>query len=223
MAVNDAWTFPARLVVVADRDYIGDDARWLALIEAIGTAAAGMPVAIQVRAKGITPVEAADLATRARAVVPANVLLLLNGDAALAARLGYAGAHWPEHDIPAARPALALAYYSAAAHSAEAAARAERGGADVVLFGAVYAPGSHPGEGAGVEALRAAVQATALPVIALGGILPQHVAECMATGAFGVAAVSGVLGAPDVHAAIEAYLGAIDETINTSRTQGAVR
>lgn len=215
MAVTDvrATSFPARLIVVADRDYIGKDARWLALIEEVGAAALGRPVAIQVRAKGVTPEEAGDLATRARAVVPLDVPLLLNGDAVLAGRLGFSGVHWPEDVVPTSPPIDSLAWHSAAVHSVEAAARAEQGGADIVLFGAVYAPGSHEGVGAGLDAMRTVIASTRVPVFALGGILPQHVADCIAAGAVGVAAVSGVLGAPDVRAAVDAYLHDLDEAM----------
>ena len=206
-------SFPAHLIVVADREYIGNDARWLALIEEVGAAALGRPVAIQVRAKGVTPDEASDLAARARAVMPLDVPLLLNGDAALAARLGFSGVHWPEDIVPASPPVDTLTWHSAAVHSVDAAARAERGGADIVLFGAVYAPGSHEGTGAGLDAMRAVIESTRVPVFALGGILPRHVADCIAAGAVGVAAVSGVLGAPDVRAAVDAYLHELDEAM----------
>ena len=78
-----------------------------------------------------------------------------------------------------------------------------------VVFGAVYAPGSKPGEGVGVAALEAAVRATQLPVVAIGGIQPEQIGECIRAGASGIAVVSGILGAQDVHAAIERYVHAI--------------
>ncbi|TAJ19223.1 MAG: thiamine phosphate synthase [Dehalococcoidia bacterium] len=199
-----ASTFP-RLIVVADRDYVADDERWLALIAEIAMHTASRPVAIQVRMKGASRAKAGVLAAHVRQVIPRGVPLLLNGEAALAARLGYSGVHWPEEDIPAARPSYPLAFRSAAVHSVEAARRAECAGADLAVFGAVYAPGSKPGTGAGAEALSAVARATALPVFAIGGIHPQHVAECLRAGAYGVAVVSGILGAPDVRAAVDLY------------------
>ncbi len=210
MAVSaNAYPFPARLVVVADRDYVGDDDRWLALIKEIAAAAVGRPVVIQVRAKGVSRSHASELAARAREAVPGDVPLLLNGDAALAEHLGYSGVHWPEADIPASRPPQALAWRSAAVHSIEAARVAEQAGADFAVFGAVYAPGSKPGDGVGVEALRAVACTTSLPVFAIGGIHPEQVAECVRAGAAGVAAVSGILGAPDVRAALDRYCEAL--------------
>lgn len=200
-----ASAFPARLIVVADRDYVADDERWLMLIAEIAAHAAGHPVAIQVRMKGASRAKAGVLAARVREMVPRGVPLLLNGEATLAERLGYSGVHWPEDDIPAAPPPHPLAFRSAAVHSVEAARRAERAGADLAVFGAVYAPGSKPGTGAGVDALSAVARATALPVFAIGGIHPQQVAECLRAGAYGVAVVSGILGAPDIRAAVDLY------------------
>lgn len=200
-----ASAFPARLIVVADRDYVADDERWLALIAEIAAHTAGHPVAIQVRMKGASRARAGVLAARVREIVPRAVPLLLNGEAALAARLGYSGVHWPEDDIPAAPPPHPLAFRSAAVHSVAAARRAERAGADLAVFGAVYAPGSKPGTSVGVEALNAVTRVTSLPIFAIGGIHPQHVAECLSAGAYGVAVVSGILGAPDVPAAVDRY------------------
>lgn len=201
--------FPARLLVVADLDYVGDEARWLAVLAEAGAAAAGRPVAIQMRAKHVEGAEAGALTARAREIVPHDVPLLLNGEAALAARLGYSGVHWPEDDIPAAPPPYPLAFRSAAVHSVEAARRAERAGADLAVFGAVYAPGSKPGGGVGVAALSAVVRATSLPIFAIGGIHPEQVAECLSAGAYGVAAVSGILGARDLRAAVDRYCEAL--------------
>ena len=217
MAVS-AQHFPARLLVVADRDYVDDDERWLALIAEVAAAAIDRPVAIQVRAKSVRTAERDVLAARARDAVPLDVPLLLNGAEALAERLGYSGVHWPEDDIPTVRPAHPLAFRSAAVHSIEAARRAEAAGADLVVFGAVYAPGSKPGAGVGLEALRAVIAATSLPVFAIGGIHPEQVADCLRAGAAGIAVVSGILGAPDVRAAIDRYLHAIDEVSKTTQS-----
>lgn len=202
--------FPARLLVVVDLDYAGDEARWLALLGKAGTAAAGRPVAVQVRAKQANRGEASARAARAREAVPRNVPLLLNGPVAVAERLGYSGVHWPEADIPDARPAHPIAFRSASVHSLAAARRAGAAGADLVLFGPVYPPGSHPGEGVGLDALREVAGAVSVPVFAIGGVGPAQVADCLHAGAAGVAVVSGILGAPDARAAIDAYLAAIE-------------
>ena len=101
-----------RLLVIADRDYVHDDDRWLALIAEIGAVAPPGLVAIQVRAKGATPADGEMLAAYARQAVPFHVPLFLNGDAALAERLGYTGVHWPEADIPETAAFQALPFRS---------------------------------------------------------------------------------------------------------------
>ena len=81
----------------------------------------------------------------------------------------------------------------------------------------MFAPGSHAGTGLGLPALREAAQVTDLPVIAIGGIGVEQVEACIEAGARGVAVVSGVLGAPDVGAAVEAYLAAINGSLEGMR------
>jgi thiamine-phosphate pyrophosphorylase len=63
-------------------------------------------------------------------------------------------------------------------------------GADYVLFGTVFPTLSKPGQGAaGLDALSRCVRATAVPVLAVGGVVPERLAEVVATGASGVAAI----------------------------------
>lgn len=79
-------------------------------------------------------------------------------------------------------------------HSPEEAAAAEESGADYVLFGHIYATASKEGLAPrGTEALRRVVEATSLPVVAIGGIRPDNTADVLATGCAGIAVLSGVL------------------------------
>jgi thiamine-phosphate diphosphorylase len=63
--------------------------------------------------------------------------------------------------------------------------------ADYLLFGTVFGGGSKPAAApiAGLAALREAVAATAVPVVAIGGITPERARACVAAGAAGVAAI----------------------------------
>jgi thiamine monophosphate synthase len=63
-------------------------------------------------------------------------------------------------------------------------------GADYGLFGSVYETASKPGlPPAGLRALRAAVAASAVPVIAIGGIDVEGAEACAREGAAGIAAI----------------------------------
>jgi len=64
--------------------------------------------------------------------------------------------------------------------------------ADYLLFGTVFGGGSKPATAplAGLGALRDAAAATAVPVVAIGGITPERARACVAVGAAGVAAIS---------------------------------
>jgi thiamine-phosphate pyrophosphorylase len=72
----------------------------------------------------------------------------------------------------------------------EAIAAAAAGGLDYLLFGTVFPTASKPGRGAtGVSALADVVAATAVPVLAVGGVTPDNVGEVAAAGAAGFAAI----------------------------------
>lgn len=83
-------------------------------------------------------------------------------------------------------------------HSLEAARLKEKAGADYLFFGHVFVTGSKPGlEPSGLKKLEAISEATALPVIAIGGITPERVKSCIRSGASGIAVLSGLYEAED--------------------------
>jgi thiamine-phosphate diphosphorylase len=67
-------------------------------------------------------------------------------------------------------------------------------------------PGARPA--LGFEALRAAVERTARPMWALGGLRPEHARQVRDSGAQGMAVLSGVFGAVDAAEAATRYLEA---------------
>jgi thiamine-phosphate pyrophosphorylase len=114
-------------------------------------------------------------------------------DVALAA--GAHGVHLRGDSLPASR-ARTMAPRSfligRSVHDADEARRVtEDGGLDYLVFGPVFDTSSKPGRsGAGVEALRAVVSGTVVPVLAVGGITQDRVATVSAAGAAGFAAIS---------------------------------
>lgn len=99
----------------------------------------------------------------------------------------------------------------ASIHSASEAVAAERDGATWVVAGHVYATGSHEGmPGRGVSLVSDVARSTTLPCIAIGGVRPEYVAALRDAGAYGVAAITGIWGAPSAEAAASDYLSHYD-------------
>lgn len=77
-------------------------------------------------------------------------------------------------------------------HSLAEASRARRDGADFVVFGPVFATASKRqyGEAQGLTNLaRVSAELAPFPVLALGGVTSDNVADCVRAGAHGVAAI----------------------------------
>ena len=95
-------------------------------------------------------------------------------------------------------------------HCLQTATLAERAGADYLGTGALRSTSTKPDSRViGLDGLRAVVEATRLPVVAIGGIRPDDVPAVRQAGAVGVAVASAVLQAPDVKGAAEAFLRAL--------------
>jgi len=86
---------------------------------------------------------------------------------------------------------------------AEAAAAATGGGIDYLVFGTTFSTPSKPGRaGAGVEALAAVVAATSVPVLAVGGVAVNRLADVARSGAAGFAAIGLFTGDAKVQAVL---------------------
>ena len=210
-----AITDDARL---ADARFLDDAA---ALLEA-----GGSDVALHLRGRGTTAARLHELALALQPVARASgAKLLVNDrvDVALVAHMDGVQLREDSLDARIARRLLgAHALIGVSRHAATIETEAE---ADFVVFGAVYATASHPGHAAaGLAALRDVAskrrpsralgqQASerAVPLIAIGGITAERVAEVLAAGAYGVAAIRGIWErageAAGIGERVEEYLG----------------
>lgn len=139
--------------------------------------------------------------------------LLINSNITLSWELG-TGAHLPGGNSPEqARNILNEgALCGVSVHSIEEAQLAAAGGADYLVFGSVFETNSHPGAApAGLERLHEVVQATSLPVFAVGGIDAERAKSCREAGAYGVAVISAIWKASDVVAAARGLQAAVNE------------
>lgn len=158
--------------------------------------------AIHLREKRRTAAELfAAVETLLRAGVPrAKLIVNDRADVAMAARVG--GVHLAHHSLPVQalrqmhgeRQVLRI---GRSVHGAAEARIAARDGADYVFFGHVYHSASKAELPArGIAALAEVTGSVAIPVIAIGGIAPQHVPELLQHGAAGIAVMSGIWEAP---------------------------
>ncbi|UOR10500.1 thiamine phosphate synthase [Halobacillus amylolyticus] len=91
-------------------------------------------------------------------------------------------------------------------HSINEAQQAEKEGADYVMFGHIYSTSSKPGkEPQGLKGLVELTDSVTLPVIAIGGINPEHALDIRKAGATGIAVISGLLDADDVVKQYQSY------------------
>ncbi len=120
-------------------------------------------------------------------------LLLISGRADLALAADLDGTHLPADEIPAAllrqRFGSRLLLGRSTHHPDEVAA-ARKDGVDYVTFGPVFATPSKAryGDPPGLAGLEQAAR-QGLPVLALGGMMPENLARAAAAGAAGVAAI----------------------------------
>jgi thiamine-phosphate pyrophosphorylase len=211
-----------RLMMVAD----ARRARW-PLPSLVAHAVAGGVDAVYARNSGALPeAQAAAIAALRERIgieseaadaadgVSAPWALLINGDPERARALGV-GLHLRERDIsPAAARALLgpEMLIGKAVHDAVGASRAA--GADYLLAGHVYPSPSKPGmPPLGLTGLTEIVAAAPCPVLAIGGITPERVAEVIGAGAHGVAVIGAIAEADNPRAAAAALRTALDAAL----------
>jgi len=125
------------------------------------------------------------------ASVSVPVIIISRCDVALAS--GAAGVNLPESDISVADARLLLGrrLVGRSVHSIAGAKLAESDGADFVIFGPVWASASHPGATpAGLVALELVTRVIRIPVLAIGGVTEERIAEVHGAGAAGYAAIA---------------------------------
>ena len=159
---------------------------------------------VQYRAKAGVPIELVRLMhARTHAV---GAALIVNDD--LEAALEADGWHGGQedlamHDVAALRTRLNGRIFGVSCDDAKLAETAYRAGADYVGVGpfAATATKSDAGTAIGVVGVRAVASATSLPVVAIGGIDAENLAEVAASGAAMAAVISAIARAPDPAAA----------------------
>jgi 8-oxo-dGTP diphosphatase len=118
--------------------------------------------------------------------------VLVNADVALAREIGADGVHLTAERLRASSGRPDLPWCGASCHSGEELRRAEALGVDFVVLGPVIATPSHPGSvPLGWERFREIAAGAAVPVYALGGMVPPDLERALSCGGHGLAMVRG--------------------------------
>ena len=187
-----------------------------AALDAVAAAvSAGAPV-VQVRAKDCTDRVFHDFARAVVEVCAAGgATCLVNDRVDIALAVGADGTHLGADDLPlaAARRVAGPGHLlGGTARDPIRAAELVAQGADYLGVGPAWPTTTKTGlpDAIGPAGIRAVAEAVDVPVIAIGGVTAERVAELLAAGATGVAVVGAVSAAADPGAATRALLAALD-------------
>ncbi len=136
------------------------------------------------------------------ALAGSGVPLIVNDDVEAAIAIGVDGVHVGQSDMPVAEvrrligPDMILGL---SIGSVELANALDPSVIDYVGVGPVFPTSTKPGHppAIGFQGLVAVAAASPVPVVGIGGLKLQHVADTLATGAVGLAVVSAICGQPD--------------------------
>ena len=166
---------------------------------------------VQLREKSLPPIELHSLAKELRGRCrEAGCLFIVNDRVDLALAVEADGVHVGQDDLPARearrllRPGMLL---GVSTHDEDQARRARDDGADYIAVGSMFPTGSKPGfRLVGPELLRRVRPDIAVPLVAIGGITVDNVAEVIRAGADAVAVISAVCAASDPTAATRSFM-----------------
>jgi thiamine-phosphate pyrophosphorylase len=144
-----------------------------------------------------------------------NAHLTLHGDPALAKEAAIDGVHLPAgSDAASARQLLGThALIGLSVHHAEEARGLDAAVIDYLVAGPAYATASKPGYGPflGMTGIAAICAATAIPVIAIGGITEHGIDDMDTAGVAGVAVMGGIMRADDPGKEVRALIAALSD------------
>jgi thiamine-phosphate pyrophosphorylase len=185
--------FPVRgLYAITQTDNKSPDT----IINEVAAAIKGGAVIVQYRDKN--PIDAPFLARELVKICHQhNVPLLINDDIDLAALVGADGVHLGREDGAVAQARKQLGSDAIIGVSCynfvEQAVAAEAQGATYAAFGRFFPSSSKPlAAPAQIETLRQAKLELTIPIVAIGGILPNNAAQLLAAGADLLAVIGGI-------------------------------
>jgi thiamine-phosphate pyrophosphorylase len=198
---------------------ITDDRRLLApgfadLAEAM-LRAGGAGIALHLRGSGSPARDLLGLALRlARAADESGARLLVNDRVDVALAAGAHGVHLGARGMAVGDARALLGprrLVGASVHALAEGSAAVGEGADFLIAGTLFPTPSHPGRPGSGTAWLHELAALGPPVIGIGGVTPDRVAEVRTAGAHGIAVLRGVWEAPRPLETLAAYLAALNQ------------
>lgn len=192
------------------------------LEDVISDAIRGGADCIQLREKDLPARELLEMAIVLRRLTrEKGIPFIVNDRLDIALAADADGVHLGQDDLPIgmARELLGSGkIIGISTHDSREAVDAERAGADYIGLGPVNPTETKPDAAAaiGADGVREVRRHVSIPIVAIGGIKREHVAEIVRAGANGVAAISGIIGADDVYKAARE----MRETVDRVREEG---
>jgi thiamine-phosphate pyrophosphorylase len=188
----------------------------LSLVEALKEAAAGGARLFQYRDKAASGKDAYRQAEQLRrAASDAGAILVVNDRCDLALAVEADGVHLGQDDLPVALARAVMGpdrLIGLSTHTAEQITLAIADQPDYVGFGPIFPTASKADHepAVGVEGLQRVRVLTNLPMFAIGGISLEHAESLMRAGADGIAVMSAIWSAPDISAAVRAFIEKVE-------------
>lgn len=200
------------LYAVTDRAWVGKET----LYEQVEDALKGGATFIQLREKELDKESFLKEAIEIKKLCKKyNVPFVINDEVDIALCVDADGVHVGQSDMEAGNVRELLGpdkIIGVSAQTVEQAILAEKRGADYLGVGAVFKTGSKDdADDVSHETLKAICEAVSIPVIAIGGITVDNVAELEGTGICGIAVISAIFAKTDIKEATNKLLETVKE------------
>lgn len=178
----------------------------LPLTEQVRQAVAGGATFVQLREKTLDHAAIVREALELKEIcAAAKIPLVIDDDAQAALEADVDGVHVGQSDMALAEARRLLGpekIVGVSVHTVEEALAAERGGADYLGVGAMFATATKTdAEVLSFETLRAIGETVQIPVVVIGGISLENLPRFAGSGADGAAVVSAIFSQPDIRKA----------------------
>lgn len=192
------------LYAVTDRHWLGEET----LYDQVKKALDGGATFVQLREKNLDrEVFLAEAKEIQKLCKEYGVPFVVNDEVSIAKDIDADGVHVGQSDMEDMDVRKILGpdkIIGVSAQTVEQAIIAEKHGADYLGVGAVFTTGSKDdADDVSHETLKAICEAVSIPVIAIGGITKDNVAELAGSGICGVAVISAIFGQKDIQKATE--------------------